>query len=162
VRRASVAVGHRPQQRLQEGVLTALGRSRIALNRSARSGWERSSSRKRCARRGSASRRSRSSATCASTAARNFARPAAGGSLFCDPRPRADYLRQRPLGNAPAVGQAAALIPPALLLDAVEVLEELPQQARHAHAGVADDRDEPARDARGAVLRGGNEASSRG
>ena len=59
--------------------------------------------------------------------------------LLDDPRARAHHLGQRPVRDALAVGQAAALVPPAALLDAVEVLEVLPQQARLAGARLADD-----------------------
>ena len=63
--------------------------------------------------------------------------------LLDDPGARADHLRQRPVGDALAVRKAAALVPADELLDAIGVLEELPQQPRLADAGVTDDGHQP-------------------
>src|SRR5581483_9768162 len=67
--------------------------------------------------------------------------------LLDDPRSRSHHLRQRPVGDAFAVGETATLVPAHHLLDPVYVLEELPDQAGLARAGLTDDRHQP-----GAVL----------
>jgi hypothetical protein len=69
-----------------------------------------------------------------------------------DPRAGADHLGQRPIADALAVGQTAALVPAELLLEAVDVLVVLPQQPRLARAGVADDGHQARRAARDALL----------
>ena len=56
--------------------------------------------------------------------------------LLDDPRPGPDHLGQRPVGHAFAVGEASALVPAHQLLDAVDVLEELPEQPRLARSGL--------------------------
>ena len=68
--------------------------------------------------------------------------------LLDDPRARTDHFGQRPIGHALAVGETATLVPPAEVLDSVDVLEELPQQARLARSGFTHDRDHAARGAR--------------
>jgi hypothetical protein len=78
----------------------------------------------------------------------------AGVLLLEDARTRAHHLGERPVADALAVGQAAALVPAEDLLQAVDVLEVLPQQARLARARVADDRDEARRALRDARLPG--------
>ena len=78
----------------------------------------------------------------------------AGGRLgLIDPGPAAHHLGQRPIRDAVAVGQTSALMPADDPLDPVGVLEELPQHARLADAGVSDHRHEPGP----AVLGGGLE-----
>ena len=47
----------------------------------------------------------------------------------------AHHLRQRPVGDALPVGQAAAAVPPDVLREPVQVLEELPGQPRLADSG---------------------------
>ena len=59
-----------------------------------------------------------------------------------DPRTHTDHLGERPEDHAFAVREAAAAVPPHVLLEPVHVLEELPAQARLADAGDAGDRDE--------------------
>ncbi len=53
-----------------------------------------------------------------------------------------DHVGQRPVGDALAVREAAAAVPVDRRRDAVEVLVELPAEARLADAGDAGDRDE--------------------
>src|SRR6266508_2359934 len=60
------------------------------------------------------------------------------------------HLGERPVRDAVAVGEAAAAMPPDVLNEAVDVLLELPGQARLADAGYTDHRDE----ARAPVVRG--------
>ena len=55
----------------------------------------------------------------------------------------ADHLAERPERDALAVGRAAAVVPPDGLDQPVDVLEELPGEARLADAGRPDDADEP-------------------
>ncbi len=55
----------------------------------------------------------------------------------------AHHLGERPVGDTLAVGEAPAAVPPDLLGQAVDVLEELPGQPRLADAGEADDREQP-------------------
>ena len=62
--------------------------------------------------------------------------------LLDDPRPHPHHLRQRPVGDAFAVGEAAAAVPPDVVGEPVDVLLELPGEARLADPGDADDRDE--------------------
>ena len=62
--------------------------------------------------------------------------------LLADPRPHAHHLRERPVGDALAVGETPAAVPPDLLDEAVDVLLELPREPRLADAGDADRRDE--------------------
>ena len=57
--------------------------------------------------------------------------------------PAADHLAERPERDAVAVGRAAAVVPPDRLDQPVDVLEELPGQARLADPGRADDADQP-------------------
>ena len=117
--------------------------SRQPLNRSARSASGRSSRRSRWARRGSTRRRSRSSGTCCVDRGTQLLARDRRRIVLADARAHADHLGQRPVRDALAVGQAAALVPPADVLDAVDVLEVLPQQARLARARVPDDGDVP-------------------
>ena len=65
-----------------------------------------------------------------------------------------DHLGQRPEGQAGAVGETAPLMPPTLLVDAVDVLEELPQQPRLPQSGFANDRDQLRATLRGTDLGG--------
>jgi hypothetical protein len=62
--------------------------------------------------------------------------------LLGDQRPHSHHLCQRPVGDAVAVRETAAAVPEHLVQDPVEVLLELPREARLADAGDADDRDE--------------------
>ena len=57
--------------------------------------------------------------------------------------PAADHLAERPERDPLAVGRAAAVVPPDRLDQPVDVLEELPGQARLADPGRADDADQP-------------------
>src|SRR5581483_6805133 len=59
-----------------------------------------------------------------------------------DLRARAHHLREGPVGDALAVREAASPVPPRVLREAVEVLEELPREARLADPGDAGDLDE--------------------
>ena len=63
--------------------------------------------------------------------------------LLADEQPGTDHLRQRPVAHALAVGQAAPGVPEDVAGEAVDVLEELPRQARLADAGDARDEHEP-------------------
>ena len=58
------------------------------------------------------------------------------------PGPHADHLGERPEGDALAVGEAAAAVPPDVVLEAVHVLEVLPAEPRLADSGDADHGDE--------------------
>ena len=60
-----------------------------------------------------------------------------------DPRATSHHLGEGPVGDAVAVGEAAAAMPPDLADEPVDVLLELPRQPRLADACDADDRDEP-------------------
>ena len=62
----------------------------------------------------------------------------------------ADHLAQRPEADPLAVGGRAAVVPPDVLDQAVDVLEELPGEAGLADARRPDDRDQP-----GPALAGG-------
>ena len=57
--------------------------------------------------------------------------------LFGDPEALADHFGQRPVGDPVAVGEAAAGVPEDVLGQPVDVLVELPQQARLADSGGA-------------------------
>ena len=59
-----------------------------------------------------------------------------------DPRAHPHHLGERPVGDALAVGEAAAAVPPEVVGEPVDVLLELPGEPRLADAGDADDRDE--------------------
>ena len=50
------------------------------------------------------------------------------GLVFGDARTGANHLGERPVGHAFPVRERAALMPVDLRLDAVDVLEELPEQ----------------------------------
>ncbi len=67
-----------------------------------------------------------------------------GGRLLVlgDPGPHADHVRERPVRDALAVGEAATPVPVGDLRQAVEVLVELPGQPGLADPGDADDRHE--------------------
>jgi hypothetical protein len=54
--------------------------------------------------------------------------------------PPTNHLAESPEGDPVTVGRAAALVPPDLLGQAVDVLEELPGQAALADAGLPGDR----------------------
>jgi hypothetical protein len=62
--------------------------------------------------------------------------------LLGDERAHPHHLGEGPVGDAVAVGEAAAPVPEHRVRDAVEVLLELPGEPRLADAGDADDRDE--------------------
>ena len=62
--------------------------------------------------------------------------------LLEDPGAGPHHLRERPVGDALAVGQAAPLVPPPHALDPVDVLEVLPQQPRLPRPGFADHGDQ--------------------
>ncbi len=61
---------------------------------------------------------------------------------LADPGTHPHHVRQRPVGDTLAVGEAAAAVPVHLLDDPVEVLVELPDQPRLAVAGDPDHRHE--------------------
>ena len=61
---------------------------------------------------------------------------------FGDVEPFARHLRERPVRDAVAVGEAAAAVPVGELGEAVEILEELPRESRLADAGDAEGGDE--------------------
>ena len=70
-------------------------------------------------------------------------RPGGGRLLVLgDQAAHSHHVGKRPVGDAFAVGETAAAVPPDRVDDAVEVLVELPRQARLADAGDAGDRDE--------------------
>ena len=117
-------------------------KSRQAENRSARSTCGRSPRPSRWRSSGSTHSRSPWSVICSSTAAASFARRALLGLVLRDPRPHPHHLGQRPEGDALAVGEAAAAVPPDDVGEAVDVLLELPREPRLADAGDADDRGE--------------------
>ena len=62
--------------------------------------------------------------------------------VLLEPGAAADHLAERPEADAVAVGGAATVVPPDVLDEPVDVLEELPGQARLADAGRAHDADE--------------------
>src|SRR5215207_11382796 len=70
-----------------------------------------------------------------------------------DPRPHPHHVREGPISHALAVGETAAAVPPDLLDDPVEVLVELPAEARLADTRDPSDGDE----VRAALLRTGVE-----
>ena len=74
----------------------------------------------------------------------SFGRAARARLVLADPGAHAHHLGERPVGDALAVGEAAAAVPPDLLDQAVHVLLELPGEARLADAG------DPGRPRRGA------------
>ena len=76
-----------------------------------------------------------------------------GVLAFRDLRAHANHLRKRPERDALAVGEAPSAVPPDVLGETVDVLEELPAQARLADAGDADDGHE----VRPSLRRGGVE-----
>jgi hypothetical protein len=67
-----------------------------------------------------------------------------------DARTSSHHVRERPEGDALAVGETAAGVPPNGSCETVHVLLELPREARLADAADPDDRDE----VRAAVLGG--------
>ena len=69
--------------------------------------------------------------------------------LLADLQPGTDHLRQRPVAHALAVGEAAPGVPEDVAGEAVDVLEELPGEARLADAGDARDEHESGRVALG-------------
>ena len=79
---------------------------------------------------------------CSSSVARSFAER--GGRLLVlgDPAAHPHHVGERPVGDALAVGEAAAAMPVDGLGDAVEVLVELPAETRLADPGDAGDRHE--------------------
>ena len=70
------------------------------------------------------------------------------GCVLGDPEPLANDVRERRVGDPLAVGEAAAAVPQDGLGETVDVLVELPQQARLADPRLAADRHQ----ARGAVF----------
>ena len=72
----------------------------------------------------------------------SFASAELGRLLLEDPRPHPHHLGERPVRDALAVGEAAAAVPPDVVGEPVDVLLELPGEARLADPGDADDRDE--------------------
>ena len=62
------------------------------------------------------------------------------GRVLGDPESLANDVRERPVGDPLAVGEAAAVVPQDGLGEPVHVLVELPQQARLADPGLAGDR----------------------
>ena len=59
--------------------------------------------------------------------------------VLADQAAHAHHVRERPVGDALAVGEAAPAVPPDGVDDAVEVLVELPGEARLADAGDSGD-----------------------
>ena len=59
-----------------------------------------------------------------------------------DPGAHPDHLGERPVGDRVAVGEAAALVPPDVFDEAVEVLLEFPGEPRFADAGDTHDREQ--------------------
>ena len=66
-----------------------------------------------------------------------------GGLVLENPRSHPHHLRQRPVGDALAVGEAATCVPPDVVDQAVRVLVELPAEPRLPDPGNADHRDGP-------------------
>ena len=64
-------------------------------------------------------------------------------SVSSRPARDADHLAERPERDALAVGGRSAVVPPHVLDDPVDVLQELPGQPGLADAGLAGDRDQP-------------------
>ena len=128
-------------------------KSRQAEKRSSRSGAVRSASPSRCASLGSSQPRSSASGTCSSIGARSLASARLGRLLLEDPGPHPHHLGERPVGDAVAVGEAAAPVPPEVVGEPVHVLLELPGEPRLADPGDPEDRDE----VRLALLRAGVE-----
>src|SRR5689334_25438599 len=62
--------------------------------------------------------------------------------LLADACAHAHHLGKRPVGDALAVGEAAAAVPPDLVDQAVDVLLELPRETRLADPRDPDDGDE--------------------
>ena len=62
--------------------------------------------------------------------------------LLRDPRPHSHHLRERPVRDALAIGEATAAVPVHVAGEAVDVLLELPREPRLADPGDPDDRDE--------------------
>ena len=114
---------------------------RQAANSSSRPPAGRSSSPSRNASRGSSQWRSSSSGTCSATDAASFDRDTPGGVGLRDPGTHPDHLAERPERDAVAVGGASPVVPPDRLREAVDVLEELPGQARLADPAHAHHRD---------------------
>ena len=79
---------------------------------------------------------------CSSTAARSFSRAALVSSSSTIPGAAANHLGERPERDAVAVGETAPGVPPDVAGEPVDVLLELPREARLADAADADDRDE--------------------
>ena len=73
-----------------------------------------------------------------------------GVVLLGDPRAHPHHLRERPVRDSVAVGEAAPAVPAHVVCEPVDVLLELPGETRLAGARGADDRDEP----RATLLRG--------
>ena len=67
------------------------------------------------------------------------------GVLLADLQPGPDHLRERPVAHALAVGEAAPGVPEHVAGQAVDVLEELPGEARLADTGDARDEHEAGR-----------------
>ena len=65
-----------------------------------------------------------------------------GALVLGDAAPHPHHVRERPVGDALAVGEAAAAVPVDALRDPVEVLVELPREPRLADAGDPGDREQ--------------------
>ena len=117
-------------------------KSRHAEKRSSRSGATRSVSPRRCWSRGSTKARSSASSTISERTAESFVERLVRDSSSAIAGAHPDHLRQRPVGDAVAVGETAASVPPGRLVEAVEVLLELPRKPRLPHAGHRDDREQ--------------------
>ncbi len=82
--------------------------------------------------------------------------------LLGDLRPRPDHLGERPVRDTLAVGQRPPVVPVALLLDPVHVLEQLPDEPRLTRARLAEDHDVPRPALMGAVVAGVDDRSQLG
>ncbi len=115
---------------------------RQAAKRSSRSDAVRSSSPSRWARRGSSHVRSSGIGDVLLDRLTQLGARRAGLLALGDTRSHANHLRQRPVRDALAVGQAAPPVPEDEIDEAVDVLLELPDDARLPHAADPDDRDQ--------------------
>ena len=96
-----------------------------------------SSSPRRCASRGSTHARSSASRMYSDSASLSLSRAELGWLVLGDAAAHAHHLGQRPVGDAFAVGEAAAAVPEDVRREAVDVLLELPGEPRLADAGDA-------------------------
>ena len=95
----------------------------------------------RSARRGARAPRSASPTVVAGRSAHSLRPRLVGAVGVHDARLAAHHLAERPVDDARAVGQAAARAQPGVRVAGGRAALELAQQARLAHAGLADQRD---------------------